>query len=658
MKIEIIIVHLSCIQEVKIMGIEFCERQMKILYFLIENEHTTYKELSEQLYVSTKIISKDILILKEIIQKMPDVQMLVQPKKGVSLIGKKETLRNLLSSYKINIADSPEDRLTYVFAKLLNTNDSLKIQNLADELYVSRSTVESTMKDVRKRLNKHGMSLVSDRNGVRIKADEKSKRRLMSEVVNYYWGGFTASNSKTDLLDLNINFIGEANNFLNKDILKKVAELLNRYMNKTQLKFTDYEFQTLAIHLAIAIERIETSNFLSRSNNSEEEISENTLILIKMIEKAFSIIVPIDEQAYVDIHITSIEKNAMNHDLDQTKLSYLDMGVELQELVRTKLNEFYPDEELINNLVLHLNAAVKRLKLGVNIYNPYTDKIKYSFKRSFMISVDLLEEIEERFCIHFNEDEIAYVTLHVQSLLDRYKPDKTKVILVCSSGYGTSKLLEQRINNGFADMVEIKDVLSINELQDRKVTDELVISTIPIENTNFPVIVVSPLMLGADVRKVKQYLQLNEQTEDAFLNLLDKRFCFFTHQIKDNQVNVLNIITKKLVKENYAKEGILEGAIKREKLSSTAMNDFAMPHIEVDFIKKPVICVYVNPEGIDWDGTLVHSVFFFALNEKVKPELNKIYETFNEIASNHELLANLKTSSSFEKLVYILKEGL
>ena len=58
------------------------------------------------------------------------------------------------------------------------------------------------------------MSLVSDRNGVRIKADEKSKRRLMSEVVNYYWGGFTASNSKTDLLDLNINFIGEANNFL------------------------------------------------------------------------------------------------------------------------------------------------------------------------------------------------------------------------------------------------------------------------------------------------------------------------------------------------------------------------------------------------------------------------------------------------------------
>ncbi len=114
-------------------------------------------------------------------------------------------------------------------------------------------------------------------------------------------------------------------------------------------------------------------------------------------------------------------------------------------------------------------------------------------------------------------------------------------------------------------MVEIKDVLSINELQDRKVTDELVISTIPIENTNFPVIVVSPLMLGADVRKVKQYLQLNEQTEDAFLNLLDKRFCFFTHQIKDNQVNVLKYNYQKIGKRKLRERRDTRGSNQKRK---------------------------------------------------------------------------------------------
>lgn len=97
MKIEIIIVHLSCIQEVKIMGIEFSERQMKILYFLIENEHTTYKELSEQLYVSTKTISKDILILKEIIQKCQMYKCWFNLK-GVSLIGKRNTSKFIIQS--------------------------------------------------------------------------------------------------------------------------------------------------------------------------------------------------------------------------------------------------------------------------------------------------------------------------------------------------------------------------------------------------------------------------------------------------------------------------------------------------------------------------------------------------------------------------------
>ena len=63
------------------------------------------KKLSEQLYVSTKTISKDILILKEIIQKCQMYKCWFNLKKAFRLL-EKETLRNLLSSHKINIADS------------------------------------------------------------------------------------------------------------------------------------------------------------------------------------------------------------------------------------------------------------------------------------------------------------------------------------------------------------------------------------------------------------------------------------------------------------------------------------------------------------------------------------------------------------------------
>ena len=45
-------------------SIKLDDRQMRILNFLLENDHTTYQELAEQLQVSTKTISKAIANLK------------------------------------------------------------------------------------------------------------------------------------------------------------------------------------------------------------------------------------------------------------------------------------------------------------------------------------------------------------------------------------------------------------------------------------------------------------------------------------------------------------------------------------------------------------------------------------------------------------------
>ena len=132
------------------------------------------------------------------------------------------------------------------------------------------------------------------------------------------------------------------------------------------------------------------------SGSIEKEILENTSYLIDMLEQAFHFNIPKYEQEYIDIHISAIEKNAMNHNLSETTLPNLDLGEQLKQLVLDELNEFHADAELINNLVLHLNAAVKRLRLGVNIHNPYTEKIKSSFKQAFFLSVNLLEKIEEQ----------------------------------------------------------------------------------------------------------------------------------------------------------------------------------------------------------------------------------------------------------------------
>ncbi|MEM5667418.1 helix-turn-helix domain-containing protein [Enterococcus faecium] len=63
------------------MSIKLDDRQMRILNFLLENDHTTYQELAEQLQVSTKTISKANANLKTVVEKEINLQIVVQPKK-------------------------------------------------------------------------------------------------------------------------------------------------------------------------------------------------------------------------------------------------------------------------------------------------------------------------------------------------------------------------------------------------------------------------------------------------------------------------------------------------------------------------------------------------------------------------------------------------
>ncbi|WP_199897317.1 BglG family transcription antiterminator [Listeria grayi] len=248
-----------------------------------------------------------------------------------------------------------------------------------------------------------------------------------------------------------------------------------------------------------------------------------------MLEEKFQIQLPDYEREYIDIHILAIEKSSLN-DTDGEMLQVLDDSEKLQQIIRSTLGGYSPDEELINSLLVHLNAAVKRLKLEVSIHNPYTEEIKGNFSGAFAISIELASAIEAGFAIKLNEDEIAFITLHIQSFLDREAQTKREVILVCSSGYGTSKLLEQRIRQTFGAALHVKQVLGIRDLQKANIQDELIISTIPIEKSNSPILVVSPLMTNADIQKINTFLTKHTtSSSDVFFKASKKDICMYFH---------------------------------------------------------------------------------------------------------------------------------
>lgn len=635
------------------MNIKLEEHDRKILSYLSDHPKTTYKEIANHLNISVKTAGRYVSQLQALLNQHPKIQLNVKPGSGVIFEGDLSELMQLFETDTISQPETVKDREMYVYTKLLSTSNYLRIQDIADELFVSRTTVEKTIKQIREKLALQKVTIISSRQGLKIEASEKKKRHLMSEVIHYYWGGVSASNSKKDV-ELGIRLMSGSKDLIDQKIMNDIVNVLNKFISQSNLEITEYEYQTLAVHLAIALERIRKKFYIAKSIRLQETTSKYTSLFIQLIEEQFNLQLPDFEKEYIDVHITAIEKNSLN-DMKKEKIQVLDYSEQLFEIIMKNLSTLLPDGELINSLIIHLNAAIKRLKLGVTMHNPYADDIKTNFSGSFAISCDLATILEKQFEISMNQEEIAFIALHVQSFLDREGEVKRQVILVCSSGYGTSKLLEQRILKQFGNNIEITQVLGIRDLYKVTLTNELIISTIPINNIANPVIVVSPLMTNRDIDKIECFIskQVNE-SKQFFMKLTSESYCFISNNKNDTQEIVLKKITGKLLKNGFAEEKIYESALAREQIATTAIENFAMPHAEIKYVKIPTIAIYINKRGIEWDGQIVNVVFFFALNEKVKKSINSIYEFFNELVSNKQLIKDLIQCKTYQQVEIIL----
>lgn len=102
-----------------------------------------------------------------------------------------------------------------------------------------------------------------------------------------------------------------------------------------------------------------------------------------------------------------------------------------------------------------------------------------------------------------SDDEVGYLTVHFQAAMERQIARK-RVLLVCSTGIGTSHLLKSRILRAFPDWT-IVGVVSAGSLPSVLTDDiELVVSTINLPAVAIPVVYVTAFFNDADIKRVTE----------------------------------------------------------------------------------------------------------------------------------------------------------
>lgn len=558
---------------------ELNSKELEMILYILNSEVVHYSDIGKNIGKSRKTITKYLNEIEPVLAKY-NVKLIRKRNVGVYFEGDTDKLNRAIHASGFNSSPKNKDeRITFILSKLLLSDESQTIQDLADASFVSRGTMENDFKEIKRMLAEHDAFIENTSDGVKVVASESSRRKLISELLTMYWG-------------------------------------------KT----------------------------LYSKNNIRLE--DNTIILVKILERNFALKIPEYEKQYINIHILAAE-GQLSNDEEVSKSESNFQQKAITKFLKENITDY--DQILINGIMLHLSSALKRLYLGLNLHNPYTQEIKRNFPQAFNEALDLCTKLEQQFNVSMNEDEVAYVALHIEAFLERPKNMVTAVI-VCSTGLGTARLLNQRIKKFFSNTINVLRVTSVQDLKHNSIKEDLIISTINFDVSDKPVVIVPPFLDNNSVKAITEEVNkiLNKTHESkSFINLLKPDLILIDSDKKERN-QVIQKIGDRIVEVGYGKENIADAAIKREQLASTAMDNVAMPHAPIEYVKKPFIAVYVNRDGIDWHGNTVNIVFFLAMNKQVHDEIDSIYKYFNNVLEDKKLLKRIVNSSKGSEILKLL----
>lgn len=631
------------------------KREHAIIQYILAQKKTHYVDIAAQLQLSERTIATTLDYIEGMVKPF-NVKLVRKPNDGIYFTGDVAALTNHLEKEANDRPQSKEERRHYILAKLLLGSESITIQQLSDALYVSRSTVENDLKKVKQELAQFGLQLAIAHTGLSLIGSEHQKRQATVDLISQYWGKRTEAEELNGQLVRHIQLPDKLNQLFEPTLIKNVLAALTELIEKSSLSFTDYEFQSLAIHLMMALERLAQHQLVAATepNPVATPLISETKLLVEILERRFELTIPDFEQGYLNRHLVTVQSKDTSVQTIQTELR---QSVGLPQLLRQQLAQLAVDEELIQGLAVHLSSALRRLAMGLSINNPYTDEIRQNFPQAFDQAVLLKPVLENQYQIQMNEDELAFISLHFEVFFERHSEDaRLSVVVVCSSGIGTSQLLGQRLAKTFAQELRITRIIALGELLATPIKESLVISTIAIKGLSVPVIEVSPLLNRHDIGIIRQMITEQPTPTNHLVALLQPELTIVTQERLTDQ-GAIELIGQRLIDQEYAKSTVVQAALAREALASTALGRVALPHADPQLITKPAIGLLIAPQSINWQhNDKVQLVFFMALNETVHSQMRAIYHDLDQLIETPRLLKQVAQASDGAAALAILAQ--
>ena len=487
------------------------------------------------------------------------------PRIGILLSSQqKAACRTLLAdlddySYVMSIQERMLLSITYIAI----AKDRVTIEKLMQINAVSRNTILNDLNELRQRLSFEPYSIklqATKSKGYYLDCHPLSKIQYLNKLLHTI---YTDSNPNfiammrdklRDFADLSSYFSDDISSFIRGELQVSQA-LLGKKINSQDIRFmvATLPYQLLSyqnLGLSEREQRDLLSEFSPIKERKEYEIARH---LNENLKREFHIELDEIETSLIAVLLLSYRKDRdmhlESHDYDDMRrvLSYFIDAFELDYHVCFKHKQL-----LLNQLLTHCKALLFRKTYGIVSNNPLTDQIKDKYADLFAMTKVCLSILENAWSIKMNDDDIAYITIHIGGELvhSETKPTPPAVLtLVCDEGIGVQKLFMQQCKQ-YLPHSKIEAVLTSEQFY--SVADimavDLVISTNDSLDTQLPTLFVHSILRDDDAIKLIRFAKQRGQTgQDDFDKKLET---YIRHYVKnDSDCYVLKTKIEGLINE-------------------------------------------------------------------------------------------------------------
>lgn len=624
-----------------------------------KQDYIDQEELSDILGVSTRTIRE---LMKNVREEIKKHGAMITYKNNLGyhmetvdsrmFLAYLEKVQTSLKSLKYEYPITQKERCDYLIRKFLVSEQPLKSDDLCEELGVSKTTFAQDLKILKEELEKYSLSIkTAFRKGLYIDGKEPDIQRCTADY--YFYNEYVDSDSFTE------HSLGMFCEKYEQIVRNTVKNILSR----EQYSMTDLGINNLIIHILITMFRTEKGMENSSSITEKRDFS-SCRTEMKMAEEITSdiqnktgITIEKDDLYFIAVHMMG-SRLLTEKDENLISLNTLNIVRELLDELNHQFHiNFYGDLELFSLLCMHMEPMIQRVKNGIPLRNPLLQTIKTENPDGYDLAVYSCHWLADRLHVSIEENEIGYLALHFGISLQRLHKEKEKKILaVCASGAGTSRMLKYNLERIFKNKAETIDTASVSGLNEAKLNQyDLIVTTVPLQFKTETRIIQVNYVLSSDDQTTLSHV-FDDVNSERVLSAFDRRL--FLDKNEDCKAEeLLHEMIRKLSSVTSVPDCFYDMVLKRENISSTYMgNGIAVPHPSFVLLDENYVVVAHLKNKMRWfDGNKVEWVFLLGMKKEEDPDTDTLVHSLYGMITSKDVLKQMRGECEYESFLSLFK---